>query len=224
MAATKKSTKASAPTKRTNRVSFDFSAWQKNFKKNWQKNPSLYTLVTTIVVVIIALALLFWFQRSLFLAGTINGRLVTTPQFYAELTKNSGEEVFDVIVRETLIKQEAVKKGVAASEKEINKKLKELEERIGGADALDRALSQNNTTMGELRDQVITQILAEKLLEDKIKITEAEIQKYIKENKEVASGLTKEEVKQTLKSQKLSEEFGRWFEKIKKKAKIITYF
>src|SRR4030067_12916 len=161
MAVTKKSTKPSAPKKRTTRVSFDFSAWRRNFKKSWQKNPSLYTLGTTFIVVIIALGLLFWFQRSLFLAGIINGRLITTPQFYSKLAKSGGEEVFQSLVQDTLIKQEAAKKGVSVSEKEIN---------------------------------------------------------------QAAVGLTKEQVKQTLRSQKLSQEFGRWFEEVKKKAKITTYF
>jgi len=224
MAVTKKSTKPPAPKKRAPQVSFDFSAWQKNFKKSWQKSPSLYTLGTTIMVVIIALGLLFWFQRSLFLAGNINGRLITTPQFYSKLAKSGGEEVFQSIVQDTLIKQEAAKKGVSVSEKEIKAKLKELEDRLGGPEALKSALAQNNTTITDLREQIVTQVLAEKLLADKIKVTEAEVQKYIKENKQAAVGLTKEQVKQTLRSQKLSQEFGIWFEEVKKKANIQTYF
>ena len=224
MAVTKKSTKPPAPKKRAPQVSFDFSAWQKNFKKSWQKSPSLYTLGTTIMVVIIALGLLFWFQRSLFLAGNINGRLITTPQFYSKLAKSGGEEVFQSIVQDTLIKQEAAKKGVSVSEKEIKAKLKELEDRLGGPEALKSALAQNNTTITDLREQIVTQVLAEKLLAEKIKVTEAEVQKYIKENKQAAVGLTKEQVKQTLRSQKLSQEFGIWFEEVKKKANIQTYF
>ena len=110
------------------------------------------------------------------------------------------------------------------SEKEIKAKLKELEDRLGGPEALKSALAQNNTTITDLKEQIVTQVLVEKLLADKIKVTEAEVQKYIKENKQAAVGLTKEQVTQTLRSQKLSQEFGIWFEEIKKKAKITTYF
>ena len=226
MAATKKTThKSSAPKKKaTKKLSFNFSDWKNNLKKNWDSNPSLYTLGTIIVVIIVATAVLFWFNKGLFLAGSINGKLVTTPEFYSKLTKGSGEEVFDSLVQETLIKQEAGKKNIAASDKEIDKKIKELEDRLGGKEVLKNTLSQNNTTLDELKDQIVIQILVEELLAKKIKVSDKEVDKYIKENAEAAKGLTKEQVKETLESQRIGEEFATWFEELKKKAKISTYF
>lgn len=226
MAATKKTThKSPAPQKKaTKKTYFNFSEWKKNLKKNWNSNPSLYTLGTTVVVVIVAAALLFWFNKGLFLAGSINGKLVTTPEFYSKLTKSSGQEVFDSLVQETLIKQESVKKGITASDKEINAKIKELEKQLGGKEILNSTLAQNNTTLDELKEQIVIQILVEELLADKIKVTDKEVQTYIKENAEAAAGLTKKQVKETLESQKIGGEFANWFEELKKKAKINTYF
>ena len=226
MAATKKSAhKSSAPKKKVSKKPyFNFSEWKKNLKNNWHSNPSLYTLGTIIVVVIVAAALLFWFNKGLFLAGSINGKLITTPEFYSKLSKSSGQEVFDSLVQETLIKQEAVKKGITASDKKIDAKIKELENQLGGKEMLNNTLAQNNTTLDELRGQIVIQILVEELLADKIKVTDKEVQTYIKENVEAAAGRSKEQVKETLESQRIGEEFASWFEELKKKAKINTYF
>ena len=221
--AVKTPSKKAAP-KNTNKVSDFFSAWKKDLGRRWQKNPSLYTLGTTVLVVVIALALLFLYNKGLFLAGNISGKLITTPQFYSKLTKANGEEVFDSIVRETLIKQEAAKKEIVASEKEIDKKIKELEDRFGGKESFELALKQNNTNIEDLKQQITIQILVEKLLEDKIKVSDKDVSKYRTENKEAASTLTDAQIKETLKSQKLSQEFTTWFEKLKEKANISTYF
>ena len=50
------------------------------------------------------------------------------------------------------------------------------------------------------------------------------MQTYIKENVEAAAGRSKEQIKETLESQKIGEKFASWFEELKKKAKINTYF
>lgn len=226
MAATKKTAKkSSAPKKKTTKKpSFNLSEWKNNLKKNWDSNPSLYTLGTTIIVIIAVIAILFFYNKGLFLAGSINGKLVTTPEFYSKMSKNSGQEVFDSLVQETLIKQEAVKKGITASDKKVNIKIKELEKQLGGKEILTSTLAQNNTTLDQLKDQIIIQILVEELLAEKIKVTDKEVQTYIKENAETTTGQSKEQVKKNLESQKIGEEFASWFEELKKKSKINTYF
>lgn len=226
MAVSKKSsTKSPAPKKKTTKkFSLDFSSWKKGFRKRWDKNPSIYTLGTVILLVVIFLALMFISNKSLFLAGTINGKFITTPQFYSELTKSSGEEAFESLIQETLIKQEAAKKGVSASEEEIDKKLKELEDQLGGKESFQRALEQNNTGLEQVKSQIVTQILVEKILEGELEVTSKEISDYKKANKDFIGEMTDKQIKEALKSQKLNERFTSWFENLKKDAKINTYF
>ncbi|HEX7456097.1 MAG TPA: hypothetical protein VF303_01350 [Candidatus Nanoarchaeia archaeon] len=223
--AVKTTTRRAAPKKPTiGGVADFFSAWRKDFLKRWGQKPIAYSVSLLILIIAIAFASLFVFNKSLFIAGTIDGRWVTSWQFYSKLTKASGEDVFDSIVREVLIKREAAKKNISASEKGVDKKIKELEEQFGGKENFDLALKQNKTSIEELRGQIAIQILAEKLLEDKIEVADAEVDKYIKENKEATKDLSKEQVKDQLRSQKLSQEFTPWFEELKNKANITTYF
>ena len=78
--------------------------------------------------------------------------------------------------------------------------------------------------MDELKEQLAIQILIEELLADEIKITDKELAKYKKENKDFVGDMSNKQIKETLKSQKLNEEFTSWFEKLKNKATITTYF
>ena len=215
-AASKKDTRKKLP--------FNFASLPKNLKRRWGQRPHAYSASAFVLLIAIIFALLFVFNKGLFLAGTINGKWVTTPAFYSKLTEASGEEVFDTIVRETLIKQEAVKNGVSATEKEVDEKIKDLEERFGGKENFQLALEQNKTSREELRSQLTIQVLIEKLLTDKIKVTSKELAKYKKENKEFIGDMSDKQIEETVKSQKLNEAFTPWFEKVKDKANIITYF
>ena len=197
---------------------------QKTLRNKYNQKPLFYWTGVIIILILVVLFSLFWFKKSIFLAGTINGRLVTTPQFYSKLAQSNGEEVFDAIVRETLIKQEAAKKGLEASTDDIDKKLKALEDRLGGKENLDLAISQNNTNLKELKEQISLQILVEKLLEDKVNVTDKEIKEYKTGNKASTVGMSDDEIREIIKSNKLNEEFTVWYQDLKSKASISTFF
>ena len=219
-------TKRKKPTTKKSKTKplIDFNRIQKLLKDKYNKNKVLYKTGAIIALILVLVFSLFWFNKGLFLAGTINGTLITTPEFYSKLSKANGEEVFDLLVRETLINQEATSKGVSVTEEEVNEKIKELEEQLGGAENLEQALLQNNANIEEVKKQMITQIKIEKLLGDDIEVSDEEINKYIKENKEFTPNITKEEAKEALKSSKLNEKFSPWFEELRNNAKINTYF
>ena len=223
--ANKTRTKTTAPKKTSQKkFVFNLASLPKNLKRIWGQRPHAYSVSAFVLLIAIVFALLFVFNKGLFLAGTINGRWVPSWQFYSKLTAASGEEVFDTIVRETLIKQEAAKNGVSATEKEIDEKIKDLEERFGGKENFQLALEQNKTSREELRSQLTIQVLIEKLLTDEIKVTSKELAKYKKENKEFIGDMSDKQIEETVKSQKLNEAFTPWFEKVKDKANITTYF
>ncbi|OGD85897.1 hypothetical protein A2Z23_02970 [Candidatus Curtissbacteria bacterium RBG_16_39_7] len=203
---------------------FNLFSLRKNLKKWYGKRPRLYLGIVIILIILIGLSSLFWFNKSLFLAGNINGRVLTSLQFYSDLKKAAGEKVFDSIVRETLVKQEAAKLGISVSNEDIDKKIQEIEKRLGGKENLDKALAQNQATAEDLREQITMQVLVEKILEKQIAITDADVDKYIADNKEDTAKLTKEEVKETVKSEKINEKFGPWYEELQSKAKITRYF
>ena len=220
----KSKAKKTSPKKVKTKFVFKFSKVQNNLKKSFNEKKPFYIVGLIIILLVASTFTFFWFNKGVFLAGTINGRLITTPEFYSKLSKASGEEVFDSIVRDALINQEASKKGVSATTEEIDSKIKELEEQLGGKEALELALNQNNTNIEEVRKQLATQIFVEKLLEDEITVSDKEVNDYIKQNKEFDPDISKEKAKEAIKSSKINEKFTSWFEEISKNANITTYF
>ena len=192
-------------------------------KRRFEDHQIVYSVLVTWLAIVILIGVLFILRKDFFIVGSINGELVTTPQFYNRLLAENGESAFESLVRETLIKQEAKKQNITASEADIDQKVKEIEDRFGGSAGLEQALTANKTSMKQLRDQLKNQLLVEKLLEDKIKVSDKEIDDYIKQNKQTTKGLNKEEVRDQLRSNKLNEEFSKWFEEIRKSANIQNY-
>src|SRR3989344_1947689 len=214
------------PTKKSQgaKLALDVRKWLENLRKESKKNLAWY-LASIIAVLIIALIVyVFWFNRGLLVAGSVNGRLITTPEFYSRLVKTGGEQGFDNLVRDILLRQEASKKGVTATKEEVDTKIEQIEKSLGGKDSFEAALSQNKTSLDTLREQITMQVLVEKLLADQIKVSDAEVAKFIAENKETTTGKSKEGVKEALQSQKLNEKFQSWYEDLKNKAKIVKYF
>ena len=222
--ATKSSENSKTAAPKNAKSSMGLSALGKNIAKRYSKTPTLYKSIFVAALVVIALGAFLWFNKGLIVAGTINGQIITTPSFYNRLVKSGGTQVFDSLTQETLIKQEARKNKITASKDEIDKKIAEIEENLGGKENLNLALSQNNTTMDQLRSQVEIQILVEKLLADQIKVTDAEVTKYIEDNKATSPTITRDQAAQQVKSEKLSEKFTTWYNDLKAKAKISKFF
>ena len=214
------------PTKKPQRTKplLNVARWGENLRKRYQKNPTSFYAGIIAVLIIALIVYVFWFNRGLLVAGSVNGRLITTPEFYSRLVKTGGEQVFDNLVRDILLRQEASKKGVTATKEEVDTKIEQIEKSLGGKDSFEAALSQNKTSLDTLREQITIKVLVEKLLADQIKVSDSEVVKFISENKETTTGKSKEEVKEALQSQKLNEKFQTWYEELKNKAKITKYF
>ena len=227
MARAKKETKPSSPApKRKKRRLFN-SQFQKsldNLQKRFEKHQIIYSVAATLLVLVLLVGVLFIFKKEFFVAGSVNGRFITTPEFYNHLVRVGGADAFDSIVREIIVKQEAQKRDFVATSEDVDKKIAEIEKRLGGKEAFSQALSTNNTSIEELRKQLATQVLVEKILEKEIQVSDSEVGKYMKDNKVETKGRSKEEVKEELKLRKLNEKFPAWYDEVKNKARIQKFF
>lgn len=184
--------------------------------------------IFTALIIIAAVALVYYF-RGFFVAATVNGQPISRLSIIQELEKRQGKEALDSLVTETLILQETAKQKVVVPQAEIDAELASFEERLkaSGQD-LNSFLTSSGWTKEELIKQIKIQKLVEKVLGDKIIVTEEEINKYVEDNKDLFAQGTTDEDKKTqakadLRQQKLGEEFQKWLADLKSKAKI-NYF
>jgi hypothetical protein len=188
------------------------------------KQPKVFTGLIVVVVIIAAFLL-----KGLFVAALVNGEPITRFQVVSELEKQGGKQALSSLVNQALIMQEARKKNIQVSQKEVDASLKQIEDSLKsqGQD-LNTALSMQGMTRKDLETQLKLRTLVEKLLADKIKVSDKEIADYIEKNKDTlpanaTEAENKKSVEEQLKQQKLSTESSAWIEGLTKNAKI-NYF
>jgi len=182
-----------------------------------------------IVLAGILLLLLVYASRSLILVSLVNGQPIARLSLIRELEKQAGRETLENLITQTLIKQEAKKKGITVSSQEIDSRIKEVEDQVASQGGnLDELLAARGQTRKDLKDQALIQMMIEALLKEKISVSQQEIEDYFTNNKDIYPEETKiEEVKGEiegqLRDQKLLQEFQSWIEELRTNAKI-TYF
>ncbi len=181
-----------------------------------------FLIVATILLFVIFLAL----AKSLFVAALVNGWPVSRIAVIRALEKQGGSDVLNTLVERSLIFQEARKLGVKVSDDVVNQQIASIEEILKGQNlTLEEALAARGQIKKDLIDQIRIQKTVEAILTQKINITEEDIENYFKENKQLLDEGTvledvKEDIRQQLFQQKLNEEYGKWIEGLKTKAKI----
>lgn len=193
-----------------------------NESKGFKIKKSYVILLVTVVV----LGLLLWFFRSLFVAATVNGQPISRLSVVREAEKQSGSQVLSMLVRNTLIEQEAKKQNVTVSEKEVDDQIKKLESNLQKqGQKLDQALKMQGMTREDLRKIIRLDQMVSKMVGKDINITDKQVNEYIEKNKDALpqgqnEAQLKTSVKEQLRQQQLNEKVRTWLEKLQKDAKI----
>jgi len=181
-----------------------------------------------VAVIIIALAVLVYALKGLFIVATVDGSPISRLAVIQKLEKASGKNLLDSLIAEKLVRNEAKAKGIVVSDDEVNAEIKNIENQITtGGSTLDEALASQGMSLNDLKTQIILKKELEKLIADKITVTDEEVAKYIKDNTiSIPKGeeaTTTAQIKEGLKNQKLSTESSALVDTLKSQAKI-KYF
>lgn len=199
-----------------------------------QINPSSQPLLTSwgkkrlfIVAVIIGLLLLAYYKKSWFVAAMVNNQPVTSLEVNQRLNQLYRTQILDQMINEKIIEQEAVKKGVMVTPKQINDRVAQTEQNFGGSDNFNALLAQQGVSRGEFTRQIKLQLLVEQIYKGEIQPTDQEVQQYMDANKNDPqasdSAKFKETATNTVKQQKLSKVFSEKFQALKQAAKIQIF-
>ncbi|ALC92697.1 foldase [Bacillus sp. FJAT-18017] len=142
--------------------------------------------VLTIVggIVIIALFVLVSAISGPKAAATIDGEKITTDELNTKLSQAYGDTMLETMINNKVVELEAKKEDVAVTQKEIDAEFDKLVEVYGGDEAMDAALEQNGVSKEILKQDIGDYLLADKLMREKIKITDEEMKTFFEENKE----------------------------------------
>lgn len=159
--------------------------------------------------------------------ATANGRNISRIDYIKNLEKQGGKQVLDQMIQEALIRNEAAKKGIKVDQKTVDDEIKKIEEKIKGQGlTLDQALLSQGMTKADLEGQIAISKMVTALVKSDKEITQAEIDKFLADNKaQLPKNATKDDLqklaKEQLTSQATSQAASAWLAELKKNAKII---
>lgn len=178
---------------------------------------------------ILLLAVLAFIGKSLFIAATVNGSPISRLSVVRQLEKQSGKAALESIIQKKLIETELNKQNITVTEEEVNAEIRLIEQEISGqGGTLKAALEAQGVTEESLREQIAIQKKLEKVLSDKVQVSDADLEALKKQNDlKPAEGQSMEDfnkgLKDQLKRQKFQEGAGKWVESLTSNAKINYY-
>ncbi|TSC62794.1 MAG: parvulin-like peptidyl-prolyl isomerase [Parcubacteria group bacterium Gr01-1014_48] len=184
--------------------------------------------IIAIGVIIVLVGVVLFVLKGYFVAASVNGSFISRSEVVRELEKKNGKQVLDMLITQRLILDEAKKQDITVPDEETSAKIKVLADRIveqGGT--LAALLAAQGLTEESLREQVELEMKLEKLIADKITVTDEEVAAFIKENKiKLVKGKeeeTKAQISEQIKGTKLNTEAETLISGLREQAKI-KYF
>ncbi|TCN27768.1 peptidylprolyl isomerase [Mesobacillus foraminis] len=116
--------------------------------------------------------------------ASVNGDSISKEELYSTLVKQYGASSLSALIDNKIIEQEAEKKDITITDKEITEELQTYIDSYGGEEAFQSALEQSGLTENDVKSDVENYLKIEKLLKPEVKVTEEEMKTYFDENKE----------------------------------------
>lgn len=188
------------------------------------RNPRLWVGLGIVVLATLVVAF-----KGLFIAAMVNGQPISRLAVLQQLEKQDGKQALSSLVTQTLITQEAERRHVTVSQTEVNSDLKKIDDALKTqGQSLDTALAARGLSKQDLVEQLTLQKLVEKMVGSQVKVSDADVQKYIDENqdnlpKDLSDDQLKAQVRQQLEQQQLQDKTQTFVADLQKKAKI-SYF
>ncbi|MBX4188093.1 MAG: SurA N-terminal domain-containing protein [Candidatus Doudnabacteria bacterium] len=200
-------------------------------KKSFNLKRFINYKVLALILAVVIVGSLAYYYKSFFVAATVNGKPISRWAVIKELEQQSGREALDSLITEKLISAEAKKQNVQVSEDEINVRIKQLEGQIAAqGGTLDEMLATQGVSKADLEDQIVLQVKAEKILGDKLNVTEEDVIKFVADSGQALEAGKEEEqkaqIRENIKQQKFNEQIVAWIDDARTKASInefVTY-
>lgn len=236
MARSKTSTTAKRSVKSTNRLTDKLPKKPSlRVKKNFLQK--IFSLFIIFLVAGIALLIVDYgvqaiiARRDVNVMATVNGHKITRDELDARLEIIDGEAVLNELIQEEIIRDAAAEKGYEVPSQVIDERYKEIEDQVGGPDALKDIMQAEHFTEEFFREQLKNQELLAMLVKEQYTYTDEDLQKFFDEYKDKIPSLDpnksmeeqRDEVVKQYELMKFAELSGPTLFELQTKADISTY-
>lgn len=179
-----------------------------------------------VVIVLYVLFANFTKLISYFVVAKVGDSYITRSEFDKELKLRYAASVIDNLATLKIVAMELARANVTTSDTEVTSKITSIEKSLGGA-KLDDVLKAQGVERTEFLKQIKLQLGAEKLVKEKIQVTDDEIAAFMKDNASqlvsIVEADKKEEARDLIKTQKVQSEIATWLQDLKSKYPVTTY-
>lgn len=185
-----------------------------------------FSFISLVIIVLIFLAYL---NAGLFLVALVNNKPIWRRELIKELEKQGGKQVAENLVNKLLVYQEASKRGVSILDQDVDNEYKKIEEQLKSQGTnLQDIMALQGLKESDVREQIKFNLLLRKLLSDRVNVTDDEAKDYFEKNKgdfekDKSFDDLKDQIKEFLSSQKISQVYQSFLEELKSSSKI-KYF
>jgi len=191
-----------------------------NQEKPVKKEQLAKKSIWPIIILLVALAL--WFLRSQIIVAMVNGKPITRFKLISELEKQGASQILDSLVTMELVNQAINEADIKVDDQEIADQMAEIEATLASQNQnLDDILAMQNLTREDIEKDIKLNLQVDKILADKIQVTDEEVMEYFETNKEI---LNFEEMKKDIEAQVIQEKRSaaqqEWLETLRSEANI----
>jgi foldase protein PrsA len=147
-----------------------------------KKSITLWSVLGGIVV-IGALLAAFGFSKEEVVAK-VGSQSISKEDLYSTMVDQYGEAALDTLIAEKIVELEGDEKDIKIKDSEIEDELQSIKDSYGGDKAFDEALASSGASVDSLKENIETYLMTEKLLKDRVSITDEQIKEYFEANKE----------------------------------------
>jgi foldase protein PrsA len=135
------------------------------------------------VVLIGSLLAVFGFSKEDAVAK-VGSETISKDDLYTTLVDQYGDGALDTLIAEKIVKLESEKKDLTVKDSEIKKELENIKGQYDSEEAFNQALASSGSDLDSVKENIKTYLLTEKLLKDRVKITDDQIKEYFEANKD----------------------------------------
>ncbi len=185
-------------------------------KSKWSRFPmpnlkrKTLIVIALIVAVVAGASYVAYAKRGWFVAATVNGGSISRLAVIKDLEKQAGKQALDALITKKLIIDEVKKLGISVKTEDVDAEIKKAGEQVSAqGGTLEEVLAQQGMTEADLREQIMIKKELEQILADKVSVSDADVDQYIKDNKMVpAKGAVSETLKAQVREQLQSQQFN----------------
>jgi foldase protein PrsA len=150
-----------------------------------KKHTKLLGLIGSVVVVSLIITGFVYSKQEV--VAKVGSQSISKDDLYSSLVDQYGEAALNTLIADKIVELESDKNKVEIKESEIDEELQTLIDSYGDEDAFNEALASSGSSLESVKENIESYLLTEKLLQDRISISDEEIKEYFEANKDTFS-------------------------------------